>query len=163
MVIILRGVAGSGKTTIGRALATALGWPFYDADDFHSSANKQKMAAGQALTDHDRRPWLNQLAGRIGCWSELSTGSVLACSALKASYRSLLTGRIDAEQVVYIHLRGSKALIARRLTRRQAHYMPPELLDSQYEILEQPDDALMVDIGGTPTEIVREIRLEMNL
>ena len=163
MVIILMGVAGSGKTTIGRALATALGWPFYDADDFNSSANKQKMAAGQALTDHDRRPWLNQLAGRIGCWSELSTGSVLACSALKASYRSLLTGRIDAEQVVYIHLRGSKALIARRLTCRQAHYMPPELLDSQYEILEQPDDALMVDIGGTPTEIVREIRLKMNL
>ena len=163
MVIILMGVAGSGKTTIGRALAEALGWQFHDADDFHSSANKQKMAAGQALTDQDRRPWLNQLAGRIGRWSELSTGSVLACSALKASYRSLLTARIDAEQVVYIHLRGPKALIARRLARRQAHYMPPELLDSQYEILEQPGDALMVDISDSPAEIVSEIRLKMNL
>ena len=163
MVIILMGVAGSGKTTIGRALATALGWQFHDADDFHSSGNKQKMAAGQALTDQDRQPWLNQLAAMVSCWSGRATGSVLACSALKQSYRLQLTGRADADQVVYIHLSGPRALIAKRLADRQAHYMRPELLDSQYEILEQPGDALMIDISDSPAEIVSAIRLKMNL
>jgi gluconokinase len=163
MVIILMGVSGSGKTTIGRVLANELGWHFYDADDFHTPANKQKMSAGAALTDADRWPWLERLATKISRWASEHSGAVLACSALKQSYRELLDSQVAACSTVYIHLTGDKMLIAERLASRRAHYMPIELLASQYEILEQCSAALPVDVSGTPVEIVAEIRSKMNL
>lgn len=163
MVIILMGVSGSGKTTVGKTLANELGWHFYDADDFHTTTNKQKMSAGSALTDEDRWPWLERLADKISGWACQHGGSVLACSALKESYRTLLNSKVKAQRPVYIHLTGNKMLIAERLASRQAHYMPVDLLASQYEILEQCSNALSVDVSATPAEIVAEIRLKLNL
>ena len=163
MVIIVMGVSGSGKTTVGKALASELGWRFYDADDFHTPTNKQKMSAGSALTDEDRWPWLERLADKISVWVSEHSGSVLACSALKESYRELLNSKVAAHSLVYIHLTGKKELIAERLASRQAHYMPIDLLASQYEILEKCCKALSVDVSATPAEIVAEIRLKMNL
>ncbi len=162
MVIILMGVSGSGKTTIGKALADELGWHFFDADDFHSMTNKQKMSTGSALSDEDRWPWLERLADKISVWAVEPVGAVLACSALKESYRACLTSKAKAQAVVYIHLTGEKKLIAERLASRQKHYMPLDLLDSQYEILEGPSSALLVDVSGTPAEIVAEICSKMN-
>ena len=163
MVIILMGVSGSGKTTVGKILASELGWHFYDADDFHTPANKQKMSAGSALTDADRWPWLERLANKISGWASEQSGTVLACSALKQSYRELLDSQVAACSTAYIHLIGEKLVIAERLASRQAHYMPLGLLASQYEILEECSNALPVDVTGTPAEIVAEIRLKMNL
>jgi gluconokinase len=155
MVAILMGVAGSGKTTIGRLLATALGGSFYDGDDFHPPANVAKMAAGHPLDDADRAPWLAALRMLIDrCLREGET-AVIACSALKASYRTLL--RPDPAQVRLIYLRGTPELLAERLDHRRDHFLPPTLLASQLATLEIPTDALTVDIGPAPAEIVAQI------
>jgi gluconokinase len=161
MVIILMGVTGSGKSTVGEALSMTLNWPFYDGDDYHPQANVDKMAQGIPLTDEDRLPWLRILAGEIGGWLEKGEAAILASSALKQRYRDILVDGREAVRIV--HLRGSKELISGRLAERKHRYMPASLLDSQFEALEAPADALEVDIGATPEEIAAEIKLRLDL
>ena len=154
-VVVLMGVCGSGKTTIGRLLAQQTGWPFYDGDDFHPPANVEKMARGEALGDADRQPWLNLLAARIDGW--LAEGSaILACSALKESYRQTLVG--GRSQVRLVYLKGSQDLIRQRLAARVHRYMPPTLLDSQFAALEEPTEALVVEVSSTPEAALTHIR-----
>lgn len=151
MIVVVMGVSGCGKTTIGRALAARLGVAFLDADEFHSAEAVAKMRAGVALTDDDRAPWLDRLNAVIGAHADV----VLACSALKASYRERLTrGR---EAVRFVHLAGSPATIAARLTERAGHYMNPALLESQFAILEAPAAAITVDVSASPGAIVDRV------
>ena len=155
MVIVLMGVSGSGKTTIGRALAKSLRWGFSDADDFHSAANVEKMKNGIPLTDEDRKPWLRSIRAAIEQWNRDEPGHVLACSALKGRYREIL-GRDDPE-VKFVYLQGSFDLISQRLKERKGHFFNPALLRSQFEALESPKDALVVDISKDPQEVVGAI------
>ena len=155
MFILVMGVAGSGKTTVGKALSDALGWPFYDADDFHSPENVRKMASGVPLTDEDRRPWLDRLHRLIAERSEQTENGVLACSALKQKYRKILCADNDVE-VVY--LKAQPDLIRSRLNLRRGHYMPPELIESQFRDLEEPQAALSVDAKCSAEQAVTFIR-----
>ncbi len=145
------GVTGAGKTTVGRLLARALGCGFLDADDYHPAASVAKMRAGEPLTDDDRAPWLAALNGALR--ERRAEGVVLACSALKQRYRDRLLAGVPDGRLVY--LRGSKAAIAARLAARRGHYMNPRLLDSQFEALEEPADAVVVDVELAPEEIAR--------
>ncbi|PWH12669.1 MAG: gluconate kinase [Anaerolineae bacterium] len=138
------GVAGSGKTTVGQALAEKLGWDFFDADDFHPPANIAKMASGIPLTDEDRAPWLDSLHRLIASALKTNRPGVLACSALKERYRQRLLEGNQGVQIVY--LKGSYDLILQRMKKRTDHYMQPEMLKSQFEALEEPTAALTVDI-----------------
>ncbi|HYH97776.1 gluconokinase [Hyalangium sp.] len=156
MVIILMGVAGAGKTTIGERLAEALGWQFLEGDDFHPPANVAKMAAGIPLTDEDRAPWLERLRGLITDTLARGEDAVLASSALKQSYRQLLT--VDSSQVRWVYLSAPPEVLASRLARRVGHFMPLSLLDSQLETLEAPAEALQVDVTPSPDEVVSRIR-----
>ena len=153
MIIVVMGVSGSGKTTLGAALARRLGWAFVEGDDHHPAENVAKMRRGQPLDDEDRRPWLEQLCLVLAGRAEAGHDVVLACSALKAAYRSILEGGVDGGQdgVRYVLLHGDRALIGQRLAQRRDHFMHPELLDSQYDILEPPADAVHVD-AALPTE-----------
>ena len=155
LIIYIMGVSGSGKTTVGKKLSAKTGIPFFDGDDFHSPSNRQKMKAGHPLNDEDRKTWLqrlNQLAK-----DQLQTaGGIIACSALKEKYRQVLSSGIS-ESVVWIFLQGSYELIRERLNARKGHFMPPSLLDSQFEALEVPSDALNIDIAIGPDEIVEKI------
>lgn len=155
-VVVLMGVTGSGKSTVGELLSQQLAWDYYDADDFHPSANVKKMADGIPLEDEDRWPWLEGLATEIGTWIQGERGAILACSALKESYRRLLVG--ERAEVCIVHLKGQRELIAARLAERVDHYMPASLLDSQFQTLEEPQDALVVDIDATPEEIAADIQ-----
>jgi gluconokinase len=157
MIVVLMGVSGSGKTTIGTLLAGRTGTVFADADDYHPAANKLKMAAGNPLNDADRQPWLETLNGVLRCWYESGNGGVLACSALKQSYRETLTAGMPQGSVAFVLLDGSKELIAERLAARQHEYMNPRLLESQLATLEKPKDALTVVNDRAPDEIVDEI------
>lgn len=159
MVIIVMGVSGSGKTHIGKLLAEALALPFYDADDFHPEVNVAKMHRGEALTDTDRSPWLSTLASYIRQWNQ-TQGAVLACSALKESYRILLSHDYTAA-VRFVYLYGTKELILSRMHDRQ-HFFPPDLLDSQFNALEEPQQALQVSIDQTPEAIVDDIVQKLN-
>jgi gluconokinase len=161
MVIVLMGVSGSGKTTVGRLLARQLGWKYYEADDYHPDANVEKMRGGVPLDDGDRRPWLEALRDVIRGCLERDESAVLSCSALKESYREFLL--ID-ERVVLVYLKGDYETIQRRLTRRRGHYMDPSLLGSQFDTLEEPAAAAAhVDVSSTPGEIVKEIRSRLGL
>jgi gluconokinase len=155
MVIIVMGVSGSGKTTIGQAVADSLHWRFSDADDFHSPANVQKMKRGIALTDEDREPWLRAIRAAIEQWNRDEPGHVLACSALKEDYREIL-GRNDPD-VKFVYLEGKFDLISQRLKERKRHFFNSALLRSQFDALEVPRDALVVDISKEPQEILRTI------
>jgi gluconokinase len=155
MVIVLMGVSGVGKTSVGMLLAAALGGEFVEGDSYHPPANVEKMRRGIPLDDADRRPWLETLAREIGAWLEAGRTMVLACSALKRSYRAILRG--GRQDVRFVHLKGSAALIRARLAARRGHYMPASLLDSQLAALEEPLDAITVDVSGTPAEIVAAI------
>ena len=156
MVIVVMGVTGSGKTTVGLLLAQTLGWRFHDADDFHPPANKSKMNAGVPLTHEDRWPWLEALRAVIAQALDDGAGAVVTCSALKRAYREVLSGGLTGVQ--YVHLTGDPRIVAARLASRRGHFMNPALLDSQIATLELPGDALDVDIAMTPDEQVAFIR-----
>jgi gluconokinase len=154
LVIVLMGVSGSGKTTVGKLLATTLNCAFADADDFHSSANVEKMRTGIPLTDADREPWLQSLHNLIAGWIAAAKPGVLACSALKQSYRERL--QISSE-VKIVYLRVSPGLLHERLRRRTGHYMSEAMLASQLATLEEPHDALVVNGDRSPEEVTAEI------
>jgi len=152
MIVVLMGVTGAGKTTVGRLLAASLGCEFVDADDYHPPANVEKMRAGRPLTDEDRWPWLARLNEALGG----RAGAVVACSALKESYRRVLLNGLPDARLVY--LRGTRPVIEPRLAGRQGHYMNPALLDSQFATLEEPVGAIVVDVEEPPDAIVARIR-----
>jgi gluconokinase len=160
MIIIIMGVAGTGKTTIGSLLARELDWDFYDADDFHSEANRVKMSQGIALTDEDRASWLLSLEELISQNIEQNTSAILACSALKNSYRNILAVN---EQVKFVYLQGTYEQIKARLNERAGHFMSASMLDSQFETLEEPQNALTINIAHTPQEIISIMRKGFNL
>jgi gluconokinase len=160
MIIVVMGVTGSGKTTIGSLLGRRLGWEFADADDFHSPANKEKMHKGIPLTDADRLPWLASIHERIAKWLALKQNAVLACSALKQGYRQLLW---NGPEVQFVYLKGSYELIAERLRARKGHFADEHILAGQFRDLEEPSDAVAVDIGASPEEIVDEICKRLGL
>ena len=151
MIVLVMGVAGVGKTTIGEALATALGARFIDADDYHPPENVAKMKAGVPLDDADRQPWLRRLNEVLRQESK----AVLACSALKAVYRQKLAAGVEDFRVVYLH--GTPALIRERMKTRQHRYMPAALLDSQLATLEPPADAIDIDVAAPLEESVAAI------
>ncbi len=160
MVIVLMGVAGCGKTTVGKILAERLGVIYYDADDYHPESNKKKMASGEPLCDEDRWGWLESMAEEVNKWQEKS-GAVLGCSALKKKYRDIL--RVN-EGVKVVYLRGSKELILERMKERN-HFFPSQLLDSQFDDLEEPSDekAIVVDIDKSPEKIAEEIKDKLKM
>ena len=154
MIVLVMGVAGSGKTTIGRMLASRLGWVYLEADDFHSAANKAKMHRGEHLTEADRLPWLRAMHAELQKQSASGKNVVLACSALNEEYRRVL---MDGLNVKLVYLRGSKELIASRLRHRTGHFAGEAILDDQFAVLEEPRDAVVVDIAEEPERIVEEI------
>ena len=160
MILLLMGVSGCGKTTVGAALAQSLGWPFFDADDFHPPANVAKMAAGEPLTDADRWPWLDRLADEMRAILARGGHAVLACSALKEAYRARLA---QAGDVRTVYLAGDEPTIAARLAARQHRYMPPSLLPTQFAALEEPAGALRVDVGLPVAAQVDGIRAAFGL
>jgi gluconokinase len=162
MVVVLMGVSGSGKTTVGKELADQLGWSFVDADDYHPAANVEKMRRGIPLTDEDRRPWLDALRTRVDGACARGENVVLACSALKHKYQHYLE-QDDPACVRYIYLSGSEELIRERLAARKGHFMNPNLLHSQFETLEPPEGALRVDVAPPPEVIAAEIRGKLGL
>jgi gluconokinase len=155
-VFIIMGVSGCGKSLIGAKLAQVLGGVFEDADDFHPRSNIEKMTNGTPLEDEDRWPWLDILRERIVSHSQTAACYVLACSALKQSYRDRLRGNDSPETVIFVYLEGAKELIKYRMEQRN-HFMPIALLDHQFGDLEKPQDAIVVDIRLTPDEIVDKI------
>jgi gluconokinase len=157
MILVLMGVTGSGKTTIGKMLAAETGWRFADADDFHSEANKAKMHAGIPLTDEDRIPWLNTLHELLLGWYEAGISGILGCSALKQSYREMLTPQIPPVVLRFILLEVSRPVLEERLKGRKNHYMNPDLLQSQLDTLEITPDLMRVNAEGPPQKIVQEI------
>jgi gluconokinase len=155
-IILLMGVAGSGKTTVGRLLADELGWTYHEADDFHSPANREKMGRGVPLDDTDRAPWLAAIRAAMDACIAAGRPAVFTCSALKERYRHvLLDGRPES---LLVYLSGDRALLLARLQGRTGHYMKPAMLDSQLATLEPPAGALTLDIGQPPEAIVAEIR-----
>ncbi len=161
MVLILMGPMGSGKTTIGKMLAGKLGWPFIDGDSFHPKENVEKMRAGIALTDEDRRLWLERLRDNIQRWLKEKQDMILACSALKQAYRDILG--VDQKTVRTVYLKGSYALLRERIEKRQHPYMDKNLLRSQSDTLEEPEEGLRVDISAPPETIVRTIIQNLKL
>jgi gluconokinase len=163
VIVIVFGVSGAGKTTIGKLLAEELGWRFYEADDFHPGANIQKMRQGKPLTDEDRWPWLKSLREQITRSLGAKQNAVLACSALKRGYRERL--RVS-DDVKFVFLRGDYALIEQQLHRRRGHFMNSALLQSQFGDLEEPEPgegAITIELGRTPQELVEEIKAKLGL
>ncbi|TMH17240.1 MAG: gluconokinase [Betaproteobacteria bacterium] len=157
MIVVIMGVCGCGKTSVGQALANRLGWQFFDADDFHPPANVAKMATGVALTDEDREPWLDRLATEMRAVDQQRRHAVLACSALKESYRQRIARGLQepgpegdgGAEFRIVYLKGDAKTIEPRLALRSGHFMPSSLLASQFAALEEPDDAMVIDIRQT--------------
>jgi gluconokinase len=160
MVVIVMGVTGAGKTTVGRLLAEESGWEFADADDFHPPENVEKMRQGIPLNDDDRRPWLEHLRNEIARWIATQRNVVLACSALKRSYRQELD---VGPQVRFVYLKGSEDLIADRLRSRHGHFAGEQILAGQFSDLEEPENALTIEIASTPEQIAAQIREKLGL
>jgi len=152
---LIMGVSGSGKTTVGKALARRLGWDFFDADDFHPAENIAKMASGIPLSDSDRAPWLAALHNLLSSTLKSNHHPVLACSALKETYRAQLLDGIDKVEIIY--LKGSYELIWSRMSGRDGHYMRPEMLRSQFAVLEQPENVFSLDVSMSPQDMVGKI------
>jgi gluconokinase len=160
MIVVLMGVSGVGKTTIGKSLAALTGWKFEDADDYHSEENTRKMAAGIPLTDEDRTPWLNALHERMLQYHQKGESAILACSALKQDYRDVLAGGFTKNEMRFVYLHAPIAVIEERMKSRRHPYMNPDLLASQLATLEMPipSDTWSIDVaGGSPVEVAGEI------
>jgi gluconokinase len=155
MIVVLMGVSGSGKTTVGQLLAQRLGWSYLDADDYHPPSNVEKMRSGTPLTDADRWPWLDRMNGLLRERAAGGADVILGCSALRQVYRERLARELT--DVRWVHLKGSFELIQSRLLARQHRYMPASLLQSQFATLEEPTDALTVDIGDTAQAAVEAV------
>ena len=162
MIVVLMGVSGSGKSTIGKILAERLGWTFVEGDDYHPAVNVAKMHSGVPLTDEDRAPWLAALRDRMDAAAQRGENVVLACSALKHAYQHYLEQH-EPELVRYVYLHASEELIRQRLAARTGHFMNPGLLHSQFETLEPPEHALRVEVSGVPEAVVDEIRQKLRL
>jgi carbohydrate kinase (thermoresistant glucokinase family) len=159
LILVVMGVSGSGKTTVGSLLAGRLGWQYAEADDFHPASNVVKMAAGQPLTSDDRWPWLRAIGAWIDTRIARGEPAVVTCSALRREYRDLLR----RPEVRFVYLRGDRTLIAQRMAARQGHFFKTDLLDSQFEALEEPgpdEGVIIVPIGGSPAELVDAITAE---
>jgi len=157
-VVVVMGVSSSGKTTIAKRLAGTLGWQFQDGDDLHPPENVAKMKGGTSLTDEDRWPWLRRIAERIDEWRAAGQGGVVTCSALKRAYRDVILGGRPGTRLIY--LKGSRELIKARMAARKGHFMPIELLDNQFTVLEEPaadERPIVIDVSATPEAIVAEI------
>ncbi len=159
-MILLMGVSGAGKTTVGKLLGEELGWKFVDGDDYHSAANVKKMRDGIPLTDFDRAPWLMTLQGLVRGWVVAEENAILACSALKQKYREVL---LVGPEVRIIYLRGTPELLQQRLHMRAGHFMSETMLASQMDTLEEPEDADVIDVDRSPQEITAEIRAKLGL
>lgn len=157
MILILMGVSGVGKTTIGKLLSARTGWPFEDADDYHSEENKRKMAAGIPLTDADRAPWLKALHERMLEYRNKGENAIFACSALKEQYRKVLSDGFAPKEMRFVYLYAPASVIVERMKLRHHPYMNPDLLQSQIETLEEPADAWRVSVEGTEEQAVEEI------
>lgn len=163
-VIVVMGVASSGKTSLGERLAERLGWPFRDADSFHPPANVAKMAGGTPLTDEDRKPWLAAIAAWIDELRATGRNGIVTCSALKKAYRDVIVGK--RPDVALVYLKGSRELIGQRMAQRQHHFMPPALLDSQFATLEEPgpdERPLVVPVELSKEAIVEQVVAELGL
>jgi gluconokinase len=163
VVVIIFGVSGAGKTTIGKLLAEEVGWQFYEADNFHPRANIEKMRSGRPLTDEDRSPWLEHLREQITRSLAAKENAVLACSALKRAYRERL--RVS-DDVKFVFLRGDYALVEKQLRRRRGHFTNAALLRSQFDDLQEPgpdEDALTIELGQNAEEVVKEIKVKLDL
>jgi carbohydrate kinase (thermoresistant glucokinase family) len=161
-IVVVMGVSGSGKTTVAAMLAGRLHVHFLEGDDLHPPANVEKMRGGTPLTDEDRWPWLQAIAGRIDEWRARGEGGVVTCSALKRAYRRIIIG--DRPEGVLVYLQGSRELIHRRMAARHEHFMPVALLDNQFKTLEEPgadESPIVVDVAATPAEIVATIVREL--
>jgi carbohydrate kinase (thermoresistant glucokinase family) len=157
-ILVVMGVSGSGKTTVARLLADALGIDFLEGDAFHPRSNVEKMKSGTPLTDDDRWPWLEAIAAKIDEWRDEGKAGVITCSALKRAYRRILIG--DRPDVRLVYLKGSHELIHQRMASRRGHFMPVKLLESQFTALEEPgpdERPVVVDVGGTPEEIAAAV------
>ncbi|HEY3474346.1 MAG TPA: gluconokinase, GntK/IdnK-type [Anaerolineales bacterium] len=164
MVIVLMGVAGAGKTTVGRRLSVALNWQFYDADAFHSNENIAKMEQGLALTDEDRLPWLQRLQASLAEWVSKNENVVLASSLVKQSHRRTVIAPAEAS-VRLVYLKASQSLLARRLVERTGHFAGAALLESQMAALDEPSShaALILDASDSPEELVHQIRAALQI
>ncbi|MGF1493239.1 MAG: gluconokinase [Microcoleaceae cyanobacterium] len=156
MIVLIIGVSGSGKSTVGKLLASQLDYEFFDGDDFHSSENREKMQQNISLTDADRLPWLEKLQTEIRVWLQENRNVVLACSALKQNYREILLQ--DPEHMRLVYLQGSFEVIKHRLEQRTNHFMKVDLLQSQFDTLEEPTNAIRVNINQPLEKIVQQIQ-----
>jgi gluconokinase len=154
VIVVLTGVSGSGKSTVGRLLAQELSWPFFEGDDYHPPENVRKMRAGIPLDDADRGPWLDALRTLMRKLLDAGRDAVIAASLLRRAYRD----RLSLPGVRFVYLKGEKPLIRDRLLQRTGHFFEPQLLDNQFAILEEPTDAIVVDVGAPPQQIAQEIR-----
>jgi carbohydrate kinase (thermoresistant glucokinase family) len=160
-IIFIMGVSGSGKTTIGKKLAARIGLPFFDGDDFHPPSNKEKMTQGIPLTDEDRKDWLIQMNNAARDQAKLA-GAVIACSALKETYRAILSSGITIP-LYWVFLQGSFELIKKRMDQRKDHFMPATLLSSQFDALQIPNNCITIDISNSPDEIVEMIISQIDI